>query len=193
MGFLSQSAVQAVNRSNAAQGGYINPSKIADGGSIRFALLSSQPLEFYECWGQAPDGAIKPFRFDYEPTDEDIRVELGDFEPREKIGGGGIDVKFAIAVPVFSYEAGGIQVLSITQKGLIREFDALSQDEDYSDLLAWDYTLSKKGIGIKVEYKLLPGPRKKGAQAEIDDAWSDAESAGFDITRLISGGNPFKA
>lgn len=192
MGFLSKSASAAVSN-NAAQGGYLNPSKIADGGTIRFALLSAEPLEFYECWGQAPDGSNKPFRFDYEPTDEDIKAELGDYVAREKIGGSGIDIKFAIAVPVYSYEAGAIQVLSITQKGIIRELDAISQNEDYANLLEWDFTLGKKGVGINTEYKLLPGPRKKGSQGEIDEAWSDAKASGFDISRLINGGNPFKA
>lgn len=192
MGFLSKSASAAVSN-NAAQGGYLNPSKIADGGTIRFALLSDEPLEFYECWGQAPDGSNKPFRFDYEPTDEDIKAELGDYVAREKIGGSGIDIKFAIAVPVYNYEAGAIQVLSITQKGIIRELDAISQNEDYANLLEWDFTLGKKGVGINTEYKLLPGPRKKGSQGEIDEAWSDAKASGFDISRLINGGNPFKA
>lgn len=192
MPFLSKSATAAVSN-NAAQGGYLNPSKIADGGAIRFALLSDQPLEFYECWGQAPDGSNKPFRFDYEPTDEDIKAELGDYVAREKIGGSGIDIKFAIAVPAYNYETGTVQVLSITQKGIIREFDSISQNEDYSNLLEWDFTLAKKGVGINTEYKLLPGPRKKNAQADIDEAWADAKAAGFDITRLINGGNPFKA
>lgn len=192
MGFLSKTATAAISN-NAAQGGYINPSKIPDGGTIRFALLSDEPLEFYECWGQAPDGSNKPFRFDYEPTDEDIKAELGDYVAREKIGGSGIDIKFAIAVPAYNYEAGAVQVLSITQKGIIRELDAISQNEDYANLLEWDFTLGKKGVGINSEYKLLPGPRKKAAQAEVDEAWSDAKAAGFDISRLINGGNPFKA
>lgn len=191
MGFLSKTAVAAVS-SNSAQGGYLNPSKISSGSSVRFALLLDQPLEFYECWGQAPDGSNKPFRFDYEPTSEDINAELGDYVPREKVSGG-VDIKFAIAVPVYNYETSTVQVLSITQKGIIRELDAISQSDDYSDLLAWDFVLSKKGSGLDTEYKLLPGPRKKGSQAEIDEAWSDAKAAGFDISRLINGGNPFKA
>lgn len=192
MPFLSKTATAAIT-SNGAQGGYLNPSKIADGGSVRFALLTDEPLEFYECWGQAPDGSNKPFRFDFEPTDEDIRAEMGDYVPREKIGGTSIDIKFAVAVPVFSFDTGSVQVLSITQKGLLRELDAISQNDDYSDLKEWDFTISKKGIGINTEYKILPGPRKKGTQAEIDAAWSDALAAGFDISRLIQGGNPFKA
>jgi len=191
MGFLSKTATAAIT-ANSAQGGYLNPSKIADGGSIRFALLSDEPLEFYETWGQAPDGTNKPFRFAHDPTPEDISVEMGDFVPREKTNGG-IDLKFAVAVPVYNFETGSVQVLSITQKGILRELDAISLNDDYADLLAWDFTLSKKGVGINTEYKLLPGPRKKGTQPDIDEAWSEAQAAGFDIQRLLDGGNPFKA
>jgi len=36
-------------------------------------------------------------------------------------------------------------------------------------------------------------PRKKGAQEHIDAAWIEAKSNGFDLTRLLTGGNPFKA
>lgn len=191
--FLSKSASAAVT-SNSTGGGYLSPSKLSDGGSVRFALLSDEPLEFYECWGTAPDGSQKPFRFDYEPTPEDISTELGDYTPREGRGGPGTaDIKFAIAVPVFNYEAGTVQVMSLTQKSILRELDAISQEEDYSDLMSWDFTLSKKGTGLTTEYKLRPAPRKKGSQDHIDSAWDEAKSNGFDISRLITGGNPFKA
>ena len=191
--FLSKSASAAVTN-NSTGGGYLSPSKLSDGGSVRFALLSEEPLEFYECWGTAPDGSQKPFRFDYEPTPEDISTELGDFTPREGRGGPGTaDVKFAIAVPVFNYDSGSVQVMSLTQKSILRELDAISQEEDYSDLMAWDFTLSKKGTGLTTEYKLRPAPRKKGSQDHIDSAWDEAKTNGFDISRLITGGNPFKA
>lgn len=193
MAFLSKSASAAVTN-NSTGGGYLSPSKLSDGGSVRFALLSEEPLEFYECWGTAPDGGQKPFRFDYEPTPEDISTELGDYTPREGRGGPGTaDVKFAIAVPVFNYDSGSVQVMSLTQKSILRELDAISQEEDYSDLMAWDFTLSKKGTGLTTEYKLRPAPRKKGSQDHIDSAWDEAKTNGFDISRLITGGNPFKA
>lgn len=193
MAFLSESAFAAVTN-NSTGGGYLSPSKLSDGGSVRFALLSEEPLEFYECWGTAPDGSQKPFRFDYEPTPEDISTELGDYTPREGRGGPGTaDVKFAIAVPVFNYDSGSVQVMSLTQKSILRELDAISQEEDYADLMAWDFTLSKKGTGLTTEYKLRPAPRKKGSQDHIDSAWDEAKTNGFDISRLITGGNPFKA
>jgi hypothetical protein len=192
MPFLSKQASAAVS-SNGAGGGYLQLSKLPDGGSVRFAMLSDEPLEFYECWGTC-DGASKPFRFDYEPTPEDITSEMGDFEPREGRGGPGtVDVKFAIAVPVYNYESGKVQVLQITQKSILKELDSISQMEDYAELLSWDFNISKKGSGLTTEYTVRPVPRKKGSQEHIDAAWLESKSEGFDISRLLTGGNPFKA
>jgi hypothetical protein len=192
MPFLSKQASAAVSSGNSG-GGYLALSKLPDGGSVRFAMLSDEPLEFYECWGTC-DGASKPFRFDYEPTPEDVTAEMGDFEPREGRGGPGtIDVKFAIAVPVYSYDSGKVQVLQITQKSILKEMDSISQMEDYEDLLSWDFSISKKGSGLTTEYTVRPVPRKKGSQEHIDAAWLEAKSEGFDISRLLTGANPFKA
>jgi len=192
MPFLSKAASASVNSSNSG-GGYLTLSKLPDGGSVRFALLSDEPLEFYESWGTA-NGASKPFRFDFEPTYEDVVAEMGEFEPREGRGGPGTaDVKFAIAVPVYNYESGKLQVLQITQKSILKELDQISQMEDYENLLQWDFTVSKKGSGLLTEYTLRPVPRKKGSQEHIDAAWLEAKSEGFDISRLLTGTNPFKA
>jgi len=192
MPFLSKQASAAVS-STGAGGGYLQLSKLPDGGSVRFAMLSDEPLEFYECWGTC-DGASKPFRFDYEPTPEDITSEMGDFEPREGRGGPGtVDIKFAIAVPIFSFDTGKVQVLQITQKSILKELDAISQMEDYSSLLDWDFIISKKGSGLTTEYTVRPAPRKKGSQEHIDSAWIEAKENGFEIQRLLTGGNPFKS
>lgn len=191
MAFLSKTASAAVS-SNGTGGGYLSLSKLPDGGSVRFALLTDEPLEFYESWGQS-NGASKPFRFLHEPTYEDIVAEMGDYEPREGRGGPGTaDVKFAIAVPVYSYETGKVQVLQITQKSILKEIDSISQMEDYSDLLNWDFVISKKGSGLLTEYTVRPVPRKKGSQEHVDAAWLEAKAEGFDLTRLIDGSNPFK-
>jgi hypothetical protein len=82
--------------------------------------------------------------------------------------------------------------MSISQKSILRELDAISQEEDYANLLEWDFTLSKKGSGLTTEYKLRPAPRKKGTDATLTAAWEEVKAAGFDIARLLTGGNPFK-
>jgi hypothetical protein len=192
MGFLSKQASASIS-SSASGGGYMQVSKLPDGGSIRFCLLSDQPLEGYETWGQC-DGQSKPFRFDHQPTPEDVTAELGDFEPREGRGGPGtVDIKFFVAMPVYVFDAGKVQVLQLTQKSIIKELDTVSQMEDYENLLAWDFILSKKGSGLTTEYTLRPAPRKRGSQEHIDAAWVEAKAEGFDISRLLTGGNPFKA
>jgi hypothetical protein len=189
MGLLSKNAQAAV----AGGGSYLNPSKIAAGSSVRFCLLSEEPLEFYELWGEGPDGKAKPFRFDSEPGPDDITLALGDYTRRVNREGTGVEpMKFALALPVYNYETARVEVLQLSQKSLIRELDAVSQMEDYSDILAIDFLLGKEGSGLNTEYKLTPVPRKKGADKDITAAWSDVRAAGFDIDRLLIGADPFK-
>lgn len=190
MALLSKNAQQAVA---GAGGGYLNPSKISSGSSVRFALLSDEPIEMYELWAEGADGKAKPFRFSAEPTPDDIALELGDFTRRlNREGTAPEPIKFVIALPVYNYEAGEVQVLSLTQKSIIRELDSISQTDDYEDITATDFTLGKEGSGLNTEYKLIPVPRKKGADATIAAAWEEVKAAGFDLTRLLNNGNPFK-
>ena len=51
--------------------------------------------------------------------------------------------------------------------------------------------VSRTGVKMNTEYKILPAPRKKGMQETVDAAWSDAEGKGYDLTQLMVGGNPF--
>ena len=189
MALLSKSAQAAVS----GGGAYLSPSKIAAGSSVRFALLSDEPLEFYEVWAEGPDGKSKPFRFASEPSPDDITLALGDYTRRVNREGTGVEpMKFALALPVYNYETARVEVLQLSQKSLIRELDAVSQMEDYSDILAIDFLLGKEGSGLNTEYKLTPVPRKKGADKDITAAWSDVRAAGFDIDRLLVGADPFK-
>ncbi|NBS70178.1 hypothetical protein EBT31_14890, partial [bacterium] len=150
-------------------------------------------LEFYELWAEGTDGKAKPFRFDSEPSPDDIALALGDYTRRMNREGTGVEaMKFALALPVYNFETARVEVLQLSQKSLIREIDAVSQMEDYSDITAIDFQLGKEGSGLNTEYKLTPVPRKKGADKEIVAAWEDARSDGFDISRLLENGDPFK-
>ncbi len=191
MAFLSKKASSTVATTGGG-GGYLNPSKIQSGSSVRFALLTDEPLEFWETWGESAEGQLKPFRFAEEPTADDIDVELGDYTRRQNRDGTGYEMpKFGISVPVYNFDTGSVQVMSLTQKSLIRELDTISQTEDYSQLLDWDFSLGKEGSGLSTEYKLMPLPRKKGSDSAIASAWDAAQAAGFDVNRLLVGGNPF--
>lgn len=189
MALLSKSAQAAVS----GGGAYLSPSKIAAGSSVRFALLSDEPLEFYEVWAEGPDGKSKPFRFASEPSPDDLTLAFGDFTRRmNREGSGPEPIKFALALPVYNFEAAQVQILQLGQKSIIRELDNISQMPDYDDLTAIDFILGKVGAGLDTEYKVTPVPRKKGADKDITAAWEESRAAGFDISRLLEGGDPFK-
>ena len=191
MPFLTEKAKAEVTSTQS--GGYINPTKLESGGSVRFALLDDQPLEFYEVWGESGEGKLRPFRFADTPTQEDAEIEMGnEFTRRMNRDGTGVEpAKFGIAVPVFDHEAQEVKILQATQKGIIKEFDKISQMEDYSDLLAWDFVLSREGTGLKTEYSLRVVPRKKGTNPLIEATFAEQKEKGFDIKELMTGGNPF--
>ena len=192
MGFLPESAKSNVE---ASGGGYLNPSKIQSGTSVRFRLLVKEPLCFFECWGEDMlNGGVKPFRFAEEPSPSEIEIEMGDYTRRPGRDGKGLEpVKFAIAVPVYNYDTAKIEILQLSQKGLIRELDQISQQEDFADILATDFTLGREGAGLTTEYSLRPCPQRTKDNATVEAALKEAVAAGFDITRLLGGGNPFKA
>lgn len=194
MSFLSKQAVAAITTSSTG-GGYLHLNKLADKGQVRLTILDGTPLEYYEVWGTC-DGQVKPFRFQHDPTPEDIAVELGDYEPREGRGGPGTAAKnFCISCPIFNYDTGSIQVWSISQKTIIKELDDISQMEDYDrDLTSVDLIISKEIQSNNIpSYKARPVPKKKGSENTVHAAWIEAKENGFDLERLLTGGNPFKA
>ena len=140
------------------------------------------------------NGGVKPFRFAEEPSPSEIEIEMGDYTRRPGRDGKGLEpVKFAIAVPVYNYDTAKIEILQLSQKGLIRELDQISQQEDFADILATDFTLGREGAGLTTEYSLRPCPQRTKENSTVEAALKEAVAKGFDITRLLGGGNPFSA
>ena len=191
MPFLTEKAKAEVTSTQS--GGYINPTKLESGGSVRFALLDDQPLEFFEVWGESGEGKLKPFRFADSPTTEDAEIEMGsEYTRRMNRDGTGVEpAKFGIAVPVFEHDSQEVKIFQATQKGIIGELDKISQMDDYSDLLAWDFVLSRDGAGKLTKYSLRAVPRKKGTSPLIEATFAEQKEKGFEIKELMTGGNPF--
>jgi hypothetical protein len=194
MAFIPEKYAGHVNGDSSTRDGYLNPSKVKANGSVRFALLAEEPTCFFELWGEASDGSVRPFRFEDDPSPADIERELGsDYERRMNREGTAPEaVKFAMAVPIYNYDLERIQVLQLSQKSLQRELNKISQMEDYENLLEWDFVLTKEATVSPDMYGLRPAPRRGESNRKIDKAWNAALEAGFDISRLFTGGNPFK-
>ena len=175
---------------------YLNPGKLEDGSSVRFSLLEENALDFYEVWGSLTEDSSKsrPYRFTDDPTPEDIEEAMaGEDTRRLNLDGTAPDhAKLALANPVYNYYAEAVQVLQFSQKTLITQLDQISQMDDYKDdLLEWDFVLAREGVKKNTTYSLRTAPKKKGAQKDKEAAWSEVQEAGFDITRLIDGTDPF--
>ena len=192
MGFISTKASKIAAGGGGGNGGYMTASKLGDGESYRIAILSEEPLEYFTVWGETDDGQKKPFRFADEPSASDITKELGDYKQRMNYEGTELEKpKFALAFFCFDYADSKVKVFEIGQKTLIKELDNISKQEDYSNLQEWDMVVSRTGLKMNTEYKILPAPRKKGMQETVDAAWSDAQGKGYDLNQLMVGGNPF--
>lgn len=190
MGFISSNASKQAS-GGGGQGLYLSVSKLGDGDSYKVAIVSPEPLEFFEVWGESEDGTKKPFRFASEPSASDITAELGEFKQRMNYEGTALEApKFVLAFFVFDYADSKIKVMSIPQKTVIKELDRLSQDEDFADVHSYDLKFSRTGLKMATEYRVTPVNRK-GDGAEIKAAWDAAQEAGYDLKELLIGGSPF--
>jgi len=181
-------------KAGGSRNDYLSPSKVKADGQVRFAILANEPLCYFEVWGEDETGKGKPFRFAEEASADDIEQEMGaNYTRRCKDDGTEEPQKFALAMPIYNFDVKRIQVLSMTQKGLQKELDEISQVEEYGDMTEWDFIMTKAATVSPDMYGLRPVPRKKDTQAAIDAAWDEAVKNGFDITRLLTGGHPFKA
>ena len=87
--------------------------------------------------------------------------------------------KFAMSVPIYNHDINKVQILSMYQKNLIKEFDQISQVEEYSDMTEWDFIITKSSTVSPDMYGLRPVPRKKGTEEVITAAWDDAVKEGL--------------
>ena len=197
MPFISTIAREDAKQSSSTKDNYLNPSSIKSGQKVRFALLAEEPYMFYELWGNDVNDPQKrkPFRFTEDPTPEDITHKLGDNFVRSlgRDGKAFEPCRIAHAVPVYNYDLERVQVFSWTQKTITQQFDVISQLEDYADSMTdCDFYLSRAGEGTDTKYTVQAAPKKKAMAKTVDDEWDTVQGDGFDLTRLIDGGDPFK-
>ena len=190
--------------SSTGNSGYLKPSDIKDGDSLRFSLLSEEALDYYLFWVQEVSGSgRKPIRCIEDPSPEDIDSLLDQAQerwgkeytrPNNRDASSSDPVKMASSVPVYNYSTSSVQVLEWYQATITQALDEISQMEDYKDCMTEiDLVIKRTGQGKETRYSVNAVPRKKGATASIELAWKEAQEKGFDLTRLLDGGDVFKA
>lgn len=148
-------------------------------GANKFLILDSAIIG-YEYWNISG----KPVRIHEMPEEEPQDIRRDDNGKPEKI-------KHFWAFPVWNYEDERVQILELTQTTIMREINALVNNDDWgSPVQSYAITISREGEKLTTKYTVTPSPAKEIPQ-EVLNAWEDTKSRGFDLTRLYEGGNPF--
>ena len=176
---------------------YLRPNKIELGKSVVFALLEEDPFEYWLVWGTPKEGGNnRPFRFLEKPSDEEILEELGkDFTRALNYERTGEDRPYkCLTWPVYNWSKKRVEVFEISQLSISRQVVKAALTKAYKNILDWDFILDRGNVGGKVKYDLNTIPRDEDENDDIQMAkdWKAAQKAGFDLRRLIVGGDPFK-
>ena len=172
--------LELAEKESASTGGrFLNPSKIQ--GEVRIRTIG-KGIQGWGTWVEKEgfENGV-PMRFEKKPAEPPANRRINkDGQPAP--------MKFFMAMPVWNYEAGEIQILELTQKSLQKSLlGYIADKEDWGNPNEFDIKISRKGESLQTEYT-LKAVSKKPVAKEIVEAY---EEAGVNIRALYDGEDPF--
>lgn len=152
-------------------------------GDTEFIPLAS-PILGYEYWNDAgkPVRSAEPF----EEMPDDIRLDKNTGEPEK--------IKHFWAFPVFDMNPAAmvkVKILEVTQKNVMKGLRNLATNAKWGNpVLKYSITVTRDDSQAPTTYTVMPNPTE--VTQDMVDAWERVKANGFDITRLYSGGDPWK-
>lgn len=141
-------------------------------------ILSKEPVIGWQWWTR-DDGKPKPHRV---KEQEDVPKEVLLTDSSED------KAKHFWSMVVWNYQLGRVQVMTITQKGIMMGIQSLVSNEAWGDPRSYDITVTKTGEGMETKYQVIPSPKTKMEQ-KIIDAYKELEP---DLDLLFSNGHPLR-
>lgn len=105
-------------------------------------------------------------------------------EAMQKTPGAQYDSKQFIAFVVWNYAENAMQILEVTQKGIMKFLEGLTKSEDWGDPTQYDIAVVKTGERLETEYTVRPAPPKPFTE-------DVAGLSKIDLEALFVGGDPF--
>ena len=139
-----------------------------------FRILSSAIVGF-ETWIDTEDGKRKP-----------IRWRMGTEMKAEKIG---TDPKHFWAFVVWNFNDKKVQILELTQKGIMRSIQALVNNPKWGDPKTYNLVVTRTGEGMETDYQVQPEP-KEDLDEGILKFYKDLN---INLEALFTGDDPFKS
>jgi len=145
-----------------------------EAGKTKLRMLG-KPIFFQETWNAGADGKRVPSRF-----------RLSETVPAEKVGPDGL--RTSMAVKVYNYNDGAIQIWQVGQKSILKAIKEYSQNEAYGAPTGYDLVIAKTGQAMQTRYGVIANP-----PAELPAAVKALdESTPVDLDRMFTNGDPFK-
>lgn len=92
------------------------------------------------------------------------------------------------AFVVYNYEASRIQILEVTQKGIMTAMKALIDNPKWGSVFNYDITVTRKGTTMNdTEYTVMPNP----ATPLEESIKNQYEAKSINLEALYTGENPF--
>lgn len=149
-------------------GGYFKPVK---GKPNKVRIISDKPVVGWVQW--TAEG--RPARFVNLADKPDVEYQEGTKPKR------------FLAMAVYSYELGQVQVWEMTQKTMIEQLNSISTDSDFGHPNNYDLKVNRTGEGLDTSYTLIPVVTD--LQPEVMEAMQDP---GVDLHKLFLGEDPFE-
>lgn len=164
---------------SGGRGGYMR----FEAGSNKFRFLS-KPLIGYEWW-ETEGGQVRKNSERTQKGDKPVRVhkDLNEITSPEAAQ----NCKEFWAAVVWNYKAKQVQILEITQKGILRTITTFAKDEEWGSPLGYDLQVFKTGEGLDTEYEVVPSPHKETPKEVLDQV----KEMNINLEALITGDNPF--
>lgn len=143
-------------------------------GDNKFRVLSSA-ITGWEYW----TNQNKPVRNkeNWDSVPDDIKFEKD----------GSVKINHFWAFIVWNYRANKVQILQITQKGIMKFIQGLVKNPKWGNPKGYDITISKTGSGFDTEYTFIADPH-----SSVDESIENKyQKMNIDLEALYKGDDPF--
>ena len=131
--------------------------------------------------------ARKPLRRPVDPAEPLIPT----IDPEEVVVDDKNTIRKFWALPVWDYATKRMKVWEIGQSTIQGPIKELAENPEWGDPRRYDLIVKRTTTGDRTSYTVMPTPKKR-ADEVIVAAWKEATAAGFDLSRLFAGGDPFR-
>jgi hypothetical protein len=147
-------------------------------GDNTFRVLSSA-ITGYEYWTVDNNPVRSKTPFDETPNIKMVKNDGNQIVPSR--------VNHFWAFAVWNYKDECVQVLELTQKGIMEYIKSLVDNKKWGNPNGYDITVNRKGSGFDTTYTCVAEPHSI-MEDKIADAWSRSN---IDLNELYTGGDPF--